>query len=231
MNLKLLVVDDSQDTTLVLKRVLQQEGYEVQVAQNGAEGLRLAFDFRPDLILLDVMMPGMDGWTMLNRLREFTDVPVIMLTAVGGEDSLIHGLDSGADDYLTKPFSMQELKARIRAVLRRSSLDARTEDRTLRFDNGQLVIDPPSQQVTVRGELVELTPTEYRLLLCLAYNAGRVLNPDQILDHVWGPGYEDSVSSVKLYVWYLRRKIESDPSDPRYILTKRGAGYFMASLP
>jgi two-component system KDP operon response regulator KdpE len=231
MNLKLLVVDDSQDTTIVLKRVLQQEDYEVQVAQNGAEGLRLAFDFRPDLILLDVMMPGMDGWTMLNRLREFTDVPVIMLTAVGGEDSLIHGLDSGADDYLTKPFSMQELKARIRAVLRRSSLEARTEDRTLRFDNGQLVIDPPSQQVTVRGELVELTPTEYRLLLCLAYNAGRVLNPDQILDHVWGPGYEDSVSSVKLYVWYLRRKIESDPSDPRYILTKRGAGYFMASLP
>lgn len=231
MNLKLLVVDDSQDTTIVLKRVLQQEGYDVQVAQNGAEGLRLAFDFRPDLILLDVMMPGMDGWTMLNRLREFTDVPVIMLTAVGGEDSLIHGLDSGADDYLTKPFSMQELKARIRAVLRRSSLDARTEDRTLRFDNGQLVIDPPSQQVTVRGELVDLTPTEYRLLLCLAYNAGRVLNPDQILDHVWGPGYEDSVSSVKLYVWYLRRKIETDPGDPRYILTKRGAGYFMASLP
>jgi two-component system, OmpR family, KDP operon response regulator KdpE len=231
MNLKLLVVDDSQDTTLVLRRVLQQEGYDIQVAQNGAEGLRLAFDFRPDLILLDVMMPGMDGWTMLNRLREFTDVPVIMLTAVGGEDSLIHGLDSGADDYLTKPFSMQELKARIRAVLRRTSLDARTEDRTLRFDNGQLVIDPPSQQVTVRGELVDLTPTEYRLLLCLAYNAGRVLNPDQILDHVWGPGYEDSAASVKLYIWYLRRKIEPDPSDPRYILTKRGAGYYMASLP
>jgi two-component system, OmpR family, KDP operon response regulator KdpE len=231
MNLKLLVVDDSQDTTLVLRRVLQQEGYDVQIAQNGAEGLRLAFDFRPDLILLDVMMPGMDGWTMLNRLREFTDVPVVMLTAVGGEESLVHGLDSGADDYLTKPFSMQELKARIRAVLRRSSLETRTEDRSLRFDNGQLVIDPPSQQVTVRGELVDLTPTEYRLLLCLAYNAGRVLNPDQILDHVWGPGYEDSVSSVKLYVWYLRRKIEADPSDPRYILTKRGAGYYMSSLP
>jgi DNA-binding response OmpR family regulator len=193
--------------------------------------LRLAFDFRPDLILLDVMMPGMDGWTMLNRLREFTDVPVVMLTAVGGEESLVHGLDSGADDYLTKPFSMHELKARIRAVLRRSSLDARTEDRSLRFDNGQLVIDPPSQQVTVRGELVDLTPTEYRLLLCLAYNAGRVLNPDQILDHVWGPGYEDSVASVKLYVWYLRRKIEDDPGNPRYILTKRGAGYYMASLP
>ncbi|MCL7452203.1 MAG: response regulator transcription factor [Anaerolineae bacterium] len=231
MKLKLLVVDDSLDTTLVLKRVLQQEGYEVEVAQNGAEGLRLAFDFRPDLILLDVMMPGMDGWTMLNRLREFTDVPVVMLTAVGGEESLVHGLDSGADDYLTKPFSMHELKARIRAVLRRSSLDARTEDRALRFDNGQLVIDPPSQQVTVRGEPVDLTPTEYRLLLCLAYNAGRVLNPDQILDHVWGPGYEDSVASVKLYVWYLRRKIEDDPGNPRYILTKRGAGYYMASLP
>jgi two-component system, OmpR family, KDP operon response regulator KdpE len=231
MNLKLLVVDDSQDTTLVLKRVLAQEGYTVEVAHSGAEGLRLAFDFRPDLVLLDVMMPGMDGWTMLKRLREFTDVPVIMLTAVGGEESLIHGLDSGADDYLTKPFSMHELTARIRAVLRRSSLEARNEDRTLRFDNGQLVIDPPSQQVTVRGELVDLTPTEYRLLLCLAYNAGRVLNPDQILDSVWGPGYEDSVSSVKLYVWYLRRKIESDPGNPRYVLTKRGGGYYLASLP
>lgn len=230
MTIKVLVVDDSHDTTWLLKRTLTEENYEVEIAFDGREGLRLAYQFRPNLVLLDVMMPDMDGWTTLHRLREFSDVPVIMLTAVGGEQNLVQGLDSGADDYITKPFGMEELKARIRAVLRRRGITESSSSALLRPGDGELVIDPASQQVTVRGEVVGLTPTEYRLLLCLAYNAGRVLTPEQILDNVWGPGYEDSTANVKLYIWYLRRKIEADPGQPRYILTKRGAGYYMSDI-
>jgi two-component system KDP operon response regulator KdpE len=228
MAIKILVVDDSHDTTWLLRRTLTEENYEVEIANNGLDGLRLAYNLRPDLVLLDVMMPDMDGWTTLRRLREFSEVPVLMLTAVGGEENLVQGLDSGADDYVTKPFGMEELKARIRAVLRRRGLAESSKSPSLEFDDGQLSIDPSSQVVTVRGEVVSLTPTEYRLLLCLAYNAGHVLTADQILDNVWGPGYEDSPSNVKLYIWYLRRKIEIDPSQPRYVQTKRGTGYYLA---
>ncbi|HSR30394.1 MAG TPA: response regulator transcription factor [Anaerolineae bacterium] len=230
MAIKILIVDDSHDTTWLLRRTLTEESYEVEIAHSGLEGLRLAYNLRPDLILLDVMMPDMDGWTTLHRLREFSEVPVVMLTAVGGEESLVQGLDSGADDYVTKPFGMEELKARIRAVLRRRGLADSDRSSSLKFDGGQLIIDPSSQEVIVRGEMISLTPTEYRLLLCLAYNAGRVLTADQILDNVWGPGYEDSPSNVKLYIWYLRRKIEIDPGQPRYGLTKRGTGYYLADI-
>jgi DNA-binding response OmpR family regulator len=228
MATKILVVDDAKETTWLLNRILTDVGYEVEIANNGVEGLRQAYGFQPDLILLDVMMPDMDGWTMLSRLREFSDVPVILLTAVGDELDKVHGLDLGADDYLTKPFGMEELKARIRATLRRVASQPVSEDHILRFDNGDLVIDPSRHQVTVKGQVVELTPTEYKLLLYLAYNAGRVLSFDQILDNVWGPGYEDSTTNIKVYIWCLRRKIETDPNKPRYILTKRGAGYYLA---
>jgi len=200
MAIKILVVDDSKDETWLLRRTLKEDDYEVEVANNGLEGLRQAYQFRPALILLDVMMPDMDGWTMLGRLREFSDVPVIMLTAVGGEKSLVQGLNSGADDYVTKPYGMDELKARIRAVLRRKGLPSAEQRALLQFDNGQLTIDPSCQEVRARGEAVDLTPTEYKLLLCLAYNAGRVLNAEQILENVWGPGYEDAEANVKLYI-------------------------------
>jgi two-component system, OmpR family, KDP operon response regulator KdpE len=230
MTIKILVVDDSKDETWLLRRTLKEDDYEVEVANNGMEGLRQAYQFRPALILLDVMMPDMDGWTMLGRLREFSDVPVIMLTAVGGEKSLVQGLNSGADDYVTKPYGMDELKARIRAVLRRKGLPSAEQRALLQFDNGQLTIDPSCQEVRARGATVDLTPTEYKLLLCLAYNAGRVLNAEQILENVWGPGYEDAEANVKLYIWYLRRKIEADPRKPRYVLTKRGTGYYLDDL-
>lgn len=230
MAIKILIVDDSQDTTWLLKRVLIEEGYAVQLAHDGREGLRQAFDYRPDLVLLDVMMPDMDGWTMLGRLREFSDVPVIMLTAVGGEQSMVQGLDGGADDYVTKPYGMEELKARVRAVLRRRGVSESGRSKLLQFDGGNLCLDPASQKVTVRGELVNLTPTEYRLLLCLAYNAGRIVTSQQILDNVWGPGYEESIANVKLYIWYLRRKIEADPRDPQYVLTARGTGYYLSDI-
>ncbi|MEJ2734077.1 MAG: response regulator, partial [Anaerolineae bacterium] len=133
MAIKILIVDDSQDTTWLLKRVLTEEGYAVQLAHDGREGLRQAFDYRPDLVLLDVMMPDMDGWTMLSRLREFSDVPVIMLTAVGGEQSMVQGLDGGADDYVTKPYGMEELKARVRAVLRRRGVSESGRSKLLQF--------------------------------------------------------------------------------------------------
>ena len=228
MPAKILVVDDSLDTTWLLQRVLTQDGYEVQIAHDGREGLRVAFDFQPDLILLDVMMPDMDGWTMLRRLRDFSDVPVIMLTAVSGEEHLVQGLDEGADDYVTKPYSVDEVRARVRAVLRRRGTASSEKSSLLRFDGGQLIVDPLAQQVFVRGKAVELSPTEYKLLLCLAYNAGQVLTVDQILDNVWGVGYEESTDSVKLYVWYLRRKLEENPRKPRYIQTKRGTGYYLS---
>lgn len=230
MTAKLLLVDDARDSNLLLQRVLTRDGYEVQIASNGIEGLRMAFDFKPDLILLDILMPGMDGWTMLRRLREFSDVPVLMLTALGSDENLRDGLNGGADDYLIKPFNMAELKARIRAVLRRTAERPVAEQRSLTFDGGRLVIDAPSLQVYRDGQPVDLTPTEYRLLLCLVQNAGRVLTADQILEQVWGPGYEDSETNVKLYIWYLRRKIEADPGKPRYVVTRRGGGYYFDGL-
>jgi DNA-binding response OmpR family regulator len=228
MDAKILLIDDSQEMTWLLKRALARDDYEVEVAHSGNEGLRQAYAFQPDLILLDIMMPGMDGWEVLHRLREFSDVPVIMLTAVGGADKTVMGLDIGADDYITKPFEIEELKARVRAILRRASLPSSEESRPLRFGGGDLVIDPSSHRVTAGGNLIDLTPTEYKLLLYLAYNAGYVLSADQILANVWGPGYEDSPTNVKVYIRRLRQKIEADPNDPRYILTQWGVGYYLA---
>jgi DNA-binding response OmpR family regulator len=230
MTVKLLLIDDMQEANLLLQRVLTQDGYDVRTASNGLEGLRQASEFRPDLILLDIIMPGMDGWTVLRRLRESSDVPVIMLTALAGDEQRRDGLNGGADDYLSKPFSLAELKARIRAVLRRAGTPPAPQLRSLHFDDGRLVIHPSSQQVVLDGQPVDLTPTEFRLLLFLASNAGRVLTTEQILEQVWGPGYEECETNVKLYIWYLRRKLEAVPRRPRYILTKRGGGYYLHDL-
>jgi two-component system, OmpR family, KDP operon response regulator KdpE len=230
MTTKLLLIDDMQEANLLLQRVLSQDGYEVRTASNGAEGLRLASDFRPDLILLDIIMPGMDGWTVLRRLREFSDVPVIMLTALAGCEERREGLNGGADDYVTKPFSLAEIKARVRAVLRRAGTQPAQQARPLLFDGGRLVVDPSAQQALLDGRPVDLTPTEWRLLYLLASNAGRVLTSEQILAKVWGSGYEECETNVKLYIWYLRRKLEAVPRRPRYIRTRRGGGYYMADI-
>lgn len=226
---KILVVDDAEETIWLLEKILTEAGYEVSIARNGREGLRQAHIFQPDLILLDIIMPDMNGWTMLHRLREFSDVPVILLTALGAEEEKVQGLDLGADDYLTKPYGIEELKARIRATLRRV-VSAPPAERLLRFDNGQLIIDPASHTVVVRGQTIDLTPTEYKLLLYLAHHAGQILTYNQILDAVWGPGYENGPTNIKVYIWSLRQKIESDPNHPRYLLTKRGVGYYLAKI-
>jgi two-component system response regulator VicR len=174
------------------------------------------------------MMPIIDGWVMLSRLRQFSDVPVIMLTAIGDIDHKVHGFDIGADDYITKPFEVKELKARIGAVLRRARLSPSEADSYLSFDEGRLIIDPSAHLVFSHGKEVSLTPIEHNLLLLLALNAGRVLTYEQILKDVWGPGYEDSLTNVKVYVRRLRKKIEADPSQPRYIQTRWGVGYCLA---
>jgi DNA-binding response OmpR family regulator len=224
---KILIVDDQPELTWLLQNALEGESYEIEVAHDGPEGLRKAYHFQPDLVLLDILMPEMSGREMLRRLREFSDVPVIMLTALSGTENKVLGLDLGADDYITKPFEIKELQARIRAALRRAVLPPADRNRFLSFDGGRLVIDPASHQVTARGEPVDLTPTEFKLLFYLAYHAGQVLTCDQILDGVWGPGYQDSSTNVKVYVRRLRRKIEANPSQPRYILTQWGVGYCM----
>jgi two-component system KDP operon response regulator KdpE len=227
---RILVVDDAPEMTWLLEKSLSKDHHDVEIAYNGQEGLRKAYAFQPDLVVLDIMMPDMDGWDMLRRLRQFSEVPVIMLTAITGVDSRIRGLDGGADDYLSKPFEVEELKARIRAMLRRATTPLLDRGPVLRFDGGQLIVDPVVHQVTVRGSVVSLTPTEYKLLLCLALNAGRALTYSEILDSVWGPGYEDGRNNVKVYIQHLRRKIEADPGQPRYILNQWGIGYCLAKI-
>jgi two-component system KDP operon response regulator KdpE len=227
---KILIVDDDPELTQLLHRSLSRDGHEVQVVHDARDGLRQAYAFQPGLVLLDILMPGVNGWDLLRRVRELSDVPVIILSAVDNEDDKVRGFDLGADDYVTKPFGMQELKARIQAVLRRASMPPSKESHLLRFDSDQLVIDPTSHRLAVRGQDVTLSPTEYRLLLYLAYNAGQVLNHRQILDNVWGPGYEASNTAIKVYIRRLRSKIEPDPRQPRYILTQRGAGYYLVNL-
>jgi two-component system KDP operon response regulator KdpE len=230
MGAKILVVDDAVELTRFLEDALAQDGYQVLVAHTAQDGLRQAYHAQPDLILLDVMMPGMDGWEMLSRLREFSDVPVIMLTAVNALDFKVRGLEIGADDYLTKPFEMRELKARVQAILRRTVAPPADHGDSLTFDDGNLTIQPSSFAVIRHGQELDLTPIEHRLLLYLARNAGRVMTYEQILDNVWGPGYEDSLSNVKVYVRRLRRKIEVEPGEPRYILTQWGVGYYFAAI-
>ncbi len=230
MQPKVLIVDDDDDLRLLLTDTLESEGYDVISASSGPEGLRSFHEEQPDLVLLDVLMPVMDGWEVLERIREVSTVPILMLTAIHGVPYCVRGLSGGADDYLVKPFHQDELAARIEALLRRSQTPAQEPERILRFDQGALVIGTLSRRVVVRGEDVELTPTEYRFLCYLAENAGTVLTYGQILDNVWGADYEGGDKNVKVYAVYLRRKIEEDPQNPRYILSKWGVGYYMPKL-
>ncbi len=225
---KILIVDDDAALVKVLSLSLEREGFEVVAALSGAEALRKAYESRPDLVILDIMMPHMDGWTTCRRLREIADMPIIMLTAKGDESDIVRGLDLGADDYITKPCSSEELKARIRALLRRVQSTEKTEWQAT-YDDGWLMIDLSRQQVNVNGEPVDLTPTEFRLLSCLVQRNGQVVPHRELLTEVWGPEYSDQVSYLSVYVRYLRQKIEQNPSQPAYILTKWGMGYRFAA--
>ncbi len=226
MQQTILVIDDDPDLRLMLKAQLERRKHRVVVASSGRDGLQKAYQARPDLVILDIMMPGMDGWEVCRRLRELSSVPIIMLTARNMQGDVVKGLESGADDYLVKPFSTAELDARIQAVLRRSgSSDGAGISRTSFYSNGYLTIDFDRRIVKVENTSIDLTPTEFKLLSCLVRNEGRVLPHRYLLTEVWGPEYADEVDYVKLYIRYLRLKLEEDPSDPIYIQTEWGIGY------
>lgn len=224
---KLLLIDDDTNLVEAIEMYLTKAGYNIVTAADGVQGMQQMYSQQPDMIILDVMMPRMDGWETCRRIREMSDVPIIMLTARGQESDKVMGLKLGADDYVAKPFSLKELEARVEAVLRRTRSSPPDKGRVLYADD-ELVIDSERFEVSRAGERVQLTATEQRLLFYLAENAGRVLSNEQILESVWGAEYVDEIDYVKLYIWRLRQKIEGDPQHPKYILTERGIGYHFA---
>jgi DNA-binding response OmpR family regulator len=228
-DMTILIVDDEPRIRDFVRMNLELEHYHVEEASNGIEALEKLRDILPDLIVLDVSMPEMDGFEALRHIREVSTVPVIMLTVRQSEADKIHGLDLGADDYLAKPFSPPELLSRIRALLRRS-LMAPPARKTKIVVDPDLTIDFSRREVTVRGEKVVLRPTEYRLLYHLVSNAGRLLTHETLLSKVWGYEYRDESHYLRLYITYLRQKLEQDPAHPRYILTERGLGYRFKEL-
>jgi two-component system KDP operon response regulator KdpE len=221
---RILVVDDEERMVRFIRMNLEHDGFQVSEAFNGKEAIQKIRDVTPDLILLDVMMPDLDGFEVLETVREVSTVPVIMLTAKGEEDDRVRGLELGADDYVTKPFSPRELVSRVKAVLRRTESASGSMHGLIEVDN-RLKIDFDRREIWLEGKLVKLRPTEYRMLYHLVQNAGWVVTHDQLLTKVWGYEYRDEPHYVRLYINYLRQKLEADPSNPRYILTERGVGY------
>jgi DNA-binding response OmpR family regulator len=224
-NRSILVVDDEERMVRFIRLNLEHDGFLVVPAYRGYQALDALRQEMPDLVLLDVMLPDLDGFEVLKIIRESNTLPVIMLTARGEEDDRVKGLELGADDYITKPFSPRELVSRVRAVLRRTeAANPASRSEMLQVDD-HLKMDFGRREVWVDGELVKLRPTEYRLLYHLVQNAGWVMTYDQLLTKVWGYEYRDEAHYVRLYINYLRQKLEKDPSNPKYILTERGVGY------
>jgi DNA-binding response OmpR family regulator len=220
----ILAVDDEPRVLKLLKANLESSGYAVLTAADGEQALQVMERELPDLVLLDLMLPKMDGYAVCRRIREFSAVPVIMLTARSAQVDLIHGFEVGADDYLTKPFSITELLMRVQAVLRRSKWPEEIVSRQ-GFKAGPIEIDFAQHLVTTEGNAIKLTPTEYRLLAYMASNANRVLMHRELLRAVWGPEYGEETEYLRVYMRYLRQKLEPEPSNPQYLLTQPGAGY------
>jgi DNA-binding response OmpR family regulator len=222
---KVLVVEDEETLLFTLKHNLKREGYQVLTAARGDDGLRIAREQRPDLIVLDLMLPGIDGMQVCRALRRDTDVPIIMVTALGGEGDRVAGLDSGADDYVAKPFGMRELMARIRALLRRSAPRAQPDQGPTLVVSGDIEIDRERREARRGGRTLRLKPREFDLLLFFAQHRGRVLSREQILDEVWGFDFYGGPRTVDVHVRWLRQKIEADPANPERLRTVRGSGY------
>jgi two-component system KDP operon response regulator KdpE len=225
---KILAVDDDKTLIKFLSEYLEGEGYDVVPAYRGRKALKLFYDQRPDLVVLDVMMPGMDGWEVCARLRELADTPVIMLTAKTSEADKLRGFRLGIDDYITKPFSLAELGARVKAVLARSAVSSETDKGTLYM--GSLEVDVRKREATLSGEPISLTPTEFRLLLSLAKRPGEAVSQEELISAVWGDLRQKQGSALRRYVWFLRQKIEDDAGDPRRLLTVRGYGYRLEAV-
>jgi DNA-binding response OmpR family regulator len=226
---RILAVDDEPRYREVIRFNLETAGYRAETAASGEEALELVAAAEPDLIVLDVMLPGIDGFEVCRLVRERSSCPIIMLTAKGAEEDKVRGLRLGADDYVTKPFSAQELLARVEAVLRRARGPEAPEPQLQAIEVGDLRIDRLAKQVTLAGQDVRLSPTEYRLLLCLAENAGVVLDRDELLTRVWGPAYKGEDEILRVSLWRLRQKLADEPSAPRYIVTRPGLGYMLAA--
>lgn len=224
---KILVIDDDIEFLELTRTWLQNAEYEVTVAEDGISGLRNLYINRPNLVLLDANMPKMDGWEVCRRIRDMCDIPVLMITVNGQKADLLRGFGLGADDFIVKPVHFPEVIARVRAALRRVNL-TEEDNGPSSFHNDEIKIDWKSHQVYIRGELVKLSPTEYKLLSCLIRNRGWIVTHSQLLEKVWGPNYVCDKSFVKLYIRYLRKKIEEDPGRPKYIMTERGVGYRFA---
>lgn len=228
MSARILVVDDEPQIRRALRAGLRANGYDVELAEDGEGALTSAASNPPAVVILDLEMPVVDGFEVIENLRSWSDIPIIVLSAHAAERDKVRALDAGADDYLTKPFGMDELLARLRAALRRSAAD---HGRTPILDFGRLRMDLVRRLVTLDGQEVHLTPTEYELLRELATNADRVMTHQMLLTRVWGPASENSTNYLRVYINQLRRKVEPDPARPTYIITDPGIGYRFRSQP
>lgn len=221
---RILFIDDDEALLTVVSAALEAAGFSVFTSRDGQQGLEIFHQVAPDLVILDIMMPGLDGNEVCRRIRKTSTVPILFLSAVEATESIVQGLTDGGDDYLVKPFTMAELKARVIALLRRTQLPT-DAPQVLRFGDGELIINRTEGQVYVRNEKIELTPLEYNLLVFMAQRAGRILTKEVLFDAVWGVHADSQIQSVKWHIWHLRQKIEPDPKTPRFILTERGKGY------
>ena len=221
----ILVVDDDVRMLRMIKQILELEDFQVILARSGEAALQAFENASPDLILLDIMMPGMDGLTVCQRIREFSSVPIIMVTAKGGNEEVVEGLDTGADDYVTKPFSAGELAARVRAVLRRTGVPDKSAEPV--FHLNDLRVDYTTRQVTLGRREIKLTAIEYKLLSYLTQNAGRIVTPDQLLINVWGESYLGSPHLIQVNIGRLRKKLGDSAKDSSYLITRPGIGYLI----
>ena len=227
MREKILLIEDDIEFINLTRTWLHNAGYEVFTAGDGVEGMRRVFSNRPDIVLLDANIPKMDGWEVCRRIRDMSDIPVLMVTVNGQKSDKLKGFNMGADDYLAKPVDFHELIARVQAILRRTRSVMR-DNKSSTFNNGDIEIDWGSRQVWVRGQRVKLSPTEFKIMSCLIKSRGWIVTHEQLLEKAWGPNYIGDKSFVKLYIRYLRQKIEQDPHKPQIIMTERGVGYYFA---
>ncbi|MCA9950365.1 MAG: response regulator transcription factor [Anaerolineales bacterium] len=225
---KILIIDDDYHICHIIETSVVKEGAQVTIAQDGHEGLSRFYEVQPDLVILDIMMPEMDGWAVCRLIRQSSDIPIIMLTALHSEDDIVRGLDYGAIDYVTKPFSVKVLLARVRAAMRQSNTNIVEAAPPSTFSDGNLTIDLEKRRVMLKDKPIKLSITEYRLLTYLFKNEGKILTFQEILETVWGQKHRENPDYVRVYVWHLRKKLESEPKEPDYILTEYGIGYRFA---
>jgi DNA-binding response OmpR family regulator len=226
----ILIIEDDPLQAEVVCLLLEHQGFNAVHALDGAEGLRRLYDVQPDLVILDLMLPQIDGWEVCRRIREMSTVPIIMMTSRRSDEEKVKGLRLGADDYVVKPFNPQELMARIGAVLRRTRLPPPSKNTVMRFGGGDLIIDPASLTMILDGNEVELTPTEHRILLYLAEHPGQVVTIEDIFTAVWGFDTDVNVNNVKWYVWRLRQKLDGENGPSRFIFTERSVGYRFTAM-